>query len=133
MMFNATLDIGSAINASWGGTSFLNRDGVGSIRTTWMASWADDATLSHETGHGFGLSHSWGGYGSAYGSPWDVMSSAGGTCELYDGQTPGWGSIPIAFANGDGTWNITNSPAGPDFIPSWANQPWVQLAAGSYK
>ncbi len=23
-------------------------------------------------------------------------------------QTPGWGSIPVAFANGDGTWNITN-------------------------
>ena len=27
-------------------------------------------------------------------------------------QTPGWGSIPIAFANGDGTWNITNGHGG---------------------
>ncbi len=26
-------------------------------------------------------------------------------------QEPGWDSIPIAFANGDGTWNITNGPA----------------------
>jgi len=48
-------------------------------------------------------------------------------------QTPGWGSIPIAFANGDGTWNITNGPAGPDFIPSWANQPGVRLVPGDYK
>jgi hypothetical protein len=48
-------------------------------------------------------------------------------------QTPGWGSIPVAFANGDGTWKITNGAAGPDFIPSWANQPWVRLEAGSYK
>jgi hypothetical protein len=48
-------------------------------------------------------------------------------------QTPGWGSIPIAFANGDGTWNITNGDASPDFIPSWANQPGVRLVPGEYK
>ncbi|MFH8253250.1 hypothetical protein ACH3VR_22985, partial [Microbacterium sp. B2969] len=47
-------------------------------------------------------------------------------------QTPGWGSIPIAFANGDGTWNITNGAAGPDFIPSWANQPGVRLVPGDF-
>jgi hypothetical protein len=47
-------------------------------------------------------------------------------------QTPGWASIPVAFANGDGTWNITNSDAGPDFIPSWANQPGVRLVAGDF-
>ena len=39
-------------------------------------------------------------------------------------QTPGWATIPIAFSNGDGTWNITNGGR-PDFIPSWANQPGV--------
>ena len=36
-------------------------------------------------------------------------------------QTPGWGSIPIAFANGDGTWNITNGPVD-DFITAWAQR-----------
>ena len=48
-------------------------------------------------------------------------------------QTPGWGSIPIAFANGDGTWNITNGAAAPDFIPAWANQPGVRLVPGDFR
>jgi hypothetical protein len=47
-------------------------------------------------------------------------------------QTPGWASIPVAFANGDGTWKITNGAA-PDFIPDWANQPGVRLAPGTYR
>ncbi len=46
-------------------------------------------------------------------------------------QTPGWASIPIAFANGDGTWNITNGGA-PHFIPDWAHQPGVQVVAGDF-
>jgi len=49
-------------------------------------------------------------------------------------QTPGWDSIPIAFANGDGTWNITNGPA-PEFIglDSWSSAPGVRVVAGDYK
>ena len=49
-------------------------------------------------------------------------------------QTPGWSTIPIAFANGDGTWNITNGPA-PSFIggDSWSSTPGVRLVAGDYK
>ena len=31
-------------------------------------------------------------------------------------QTPGWGSIPVAFSKGDGNWTITNGAA-PSFIP----------------
>ncbi|GFJ88384.1 FG-GAP repeat domain-containing protein [Phytohabitans rumicis] len=46
-------------------------------------------------------------------------------------QTPGWASIPIAFANGDGTWTVTNGPA-PDFIPAWAHQPGVRVVAGDF-
>jgi hypothetical protein len=41
-------------------------------------------------------------------------------------QTPGWGTIPIAFSNGDGTWGITNAAAQP-FIGDWANQPGVRV------
>jgi hypothetical protein len=49
-------------------------------------------------------------------------------------QTPGWGSIPVAFANGDGTWNITNGPA-PEFIggDSWSSTPGVRVIPGDYK
>jgi thermitase len=46
-------------------------------------------------------------------------------------QTPGWASIPIAFANGNGTWTITNGPA-PDFITDWAHQPGVRVIAGDF-
>ena len=46
-------------------------------------------------------------------------------------QTPGWSTIPIAFANGDGTWTVTNGAA-PDFIPSWANAPGVRVLNGDY-
>jgi murein tripeptide amidase MpaA len=46
-------------------------------------------------------------------------------------QTPGWASIPIAFANGDGTWTITNGPA-PQFITDWAHQPGVRVITGDF-
>jgi hypothetical protein len=46
-------------------------------------------------------------------------------------QTPGWATIPIAFAQGDGTWTITNGDA-PQFITDWAHQPGVRLIAGDF-
>jgi hypothetical protein len=46
-------------------------------------------------------------------------------------QTPGWSSIPVASANGDGTWNVTNGAA-PQFITDWAHQPGVTLIAGDF-
>jgi len=47
-------------------------------------------------------------------------------------QTPGRAPIPVAFANGDGTWTITTGAA-PDFIPSWANTPGVRVINGDYQ
>src|SRR6202008_2218663 len=46
-------------------------------------------------------------------------------------QTPGWDTIPVAFSNGDGTWNVTNGGA-PQFVEEWAHQPGVRLVAGDY-
>jgi hypothetical protein len=48
-------------------------------------------------------------------------------------QTPGWGSIPVAFSNGDGTWAITNGPAVP-FIggDEWASGPGVRVVTGDF-
>jgi thermitase len=46
-------------------------------------------------------------------------------------QTPGWNTIPIAFANGDGTWRITNGAA-PDFISAWAHAPGVRVVTGDF-
>src|SRR5258707_1234475 len=38
-----------------------------------------------------------------------LVAGQGGDIALVR-QTPGWSTIPIAFSNGDGTWNITNGP-----------------------
>ena len=48
-------------------------------------------------------------------------------------QMPGWGSIPVAFSNGDGTWRITNGPAEP-FVgqDDWASVPGVRLITGEF-
>ncbi|SNS32880.1 Repeat domain-containing protein [Geodermatophilus pulveris] len=46
-------------------------------------------------------------------------------------QTPGWATIPVAFATGDGGWRVTNGAA-PAFIPDWAHQPGVRLVAGDF-
>jgi M6 family metalloprotease-like protein len=72
MMFNAELD-----GYSWGGTTYLNRDGVSLIRATWTPPWGyeNQNVLAHEVGHGFGLPHSSGPYNQTYDSPWDVMSA----------------------------------------------------------
>jgi M6 family metalloprotease-like protein len=72
MMFNGELD-----GYAWGGSTGLNRDGIGIIRATWSPPWgyANQNILAHEVGHGFGLTHSSGPYDQTYDSPWDVMSS----------------------------------------------------------
>ncbi|NUU15638.1 hypothetical protein HP550_00040, partial [Cellulomonas humilata] len=43
----------------------------------------------------------------------------------------GWASIPVAFAQGDGTWQITNGSA-PTFIGSWASTPGVRVVTGDF-
>jgi len=42
----------------------------------------------------------------------------------------GWGSIPIAFSNGNGTFNVTNY--GVSSFPVWAATPGVQIVAGDF-
>src|SRR5215203_5502845 len=60
---------------SWGGSSFLSRDGISRIMpTTRMASWATQHTYAHEMGHSLGLPHSSGPYQATYDSRWDPMS-----------------------------------------------------------
>ena len=72
LMFNGDLD-----GYAWGGTTYLNRDGINIIRATWMPPWGyeNQNIMAHEVGHGFGLTHSSGPYDQTYDSPWDVMSS----------------------------------------------------------
>jgi hypothetical protein len=42
----------------------------------------------------------------------------------------GWASIPIAFSNGNGSFNVTNSPVN-DF-PAWVATPGVQVLVGDF-
>ncbi len=72
LLFNESL-----LNWSWGGTSYVSRDGASKVyRTTWLSdwSWENQSSFAHEMGHGFGLPHSSGPYGVVYDSQWDVMS-----------------------------------------------------------
>jgi VCBS repeat protein len=55
----------------------------------------------------------------------------------HDGRTDealvggsGWGSVPVAFSNGDGTFRITNASVG-DFA-GWAAVPGVRVQAGDF-
>ena len=72
---------------SWGGTMSLDRDGENRVYAmTWMAPWADQLIYAHEMGHGLGLDHSSGPYGTVYDSDWDVMSRG----HTYRDGTFGW-------------------------------------------
>jgi AcrR family transcriptional regulator len=42
----------------------------------------------------------------------------------------GWGSVPVAFSAGDGTFRVTNNPAGG--MPIWATNPTAQLVVADF-
>ena len=71
--------------AAWGTAGYpLTRDGVSrTYPMTWFPPWGywDIAVVEHEMGHGFGLPHSSGDYGSVYDNQWDVMSNLSANCD----------------------------------------------------
>ncbi|NWG16444.1 MAG: hypothetical protein HXY41_07390 [Chloroflexi bacterium] len=94
MMFSDVLDC-----CAWGGWYYTSLDGqYRSWSLTWLPPWAQEYDyITHEMGHGFGLSHSSGPHINPpseldiYISQWDVMSRSGGTCQVWDA---GFGCIP---------------------------------------
>ena len=46
------------------------------------------------------------------------------------GRGPGWTTIPIAFANGNGAWTMNNAPA-PSFA-GWATDAGVKVVTGNF-
>ncbi|NEO39141.1 MAG: VCBS repeat-containing protein [Moorea sp. SIOASIH] len=46
-------------------------------------------------------------------------------------QAPGWGSIPVAFSNGDGSFNVTNAGI-TNFIDKWAPTGGVKVLTGDF-
>ncbi len=88
MMFNSDFDNGWA----WGGTQWKALDGPSkSWSVTWEPPWgyASISVIAHEMGHGFGLPHSSGSYGSTYDNAWDVMSQDRYNCAASTDPTYG--------------------------------------------
>jgi M6 family metalloprotease-like protein len=78
MMFNDNLDC-----CAWGGGRGATLDGLNKFwRVTWEPPWsyANEAIIAHEMGHGFGLPHANNSDedSNSYDSPWGVMSSPTG-------------------------------------------------------
>ncbi len=45
----------------------------------------------------------------------------------------GWGYVPVAFSNGDGTFNVTTQPIpGPDDFTEWATYPDTRILVGDF-
>ena len=87
LMFNGDLD-GSA----WGGSQWATLDGrTGYWYSTWEPPWgySSQTVIAHEMGHGFGLPHSSGDYGSTYDNQWDVMSDSFTNCSRSTDPTYG--------------------------------------------
>ena len=96
-MFNQDLDC-----CAWGGSRTMNLDGkTKSYRTTWMPPWGyeNQAVMSHEMGHSFGLPHSSGSYSKTYDSSWDPMSNTWGSsyCSPGDAQYGCIGADTISY------------------------------------
>jgi hypothetical protein len=60
--------------------------------------------------------------------PGDVNGDGRADITLVGGS--GWGSIPVAFSNGDGTFHVENGGAGS--IPGFANSPNVKILSGDF-
>ena len=76
--YNADLD-----GAAYGGSTWQTWD-TGEYKlygVAWMPAWADQLVWAHEMGHGIGMPHSSGPYGSVYDSRWDVMSKGYGSTD----------------------------------------------------
>ncbi len=87
LMFNADLDC-----CAWGGGWYACLDGLCQTwRMTWEPPWGYEniGVIAHETGHGFGLPHSYWNPNAVYDNQWDVMSDVwsngnrGGTHPVY--------------------------------------------------
>ncbi|MBP2324077.1 hypothetical protein JOF56_004462 [Kibdelosporangium banguiense] len=112
-----------------------NADGRGDIALNGVPGWGSIPTAFSAGNGGFNVTNA----GVANFATW---SSSPGVKILQgdyngDGRTDlaltgvgGWGSIPVAFSNGDGNYTITNA-AVPDF-PGWATTPGVKIVTGDF-
>ena len=101
-------------NAGWGTmpVAFANGDGSWRITNGLIGPFADWATVS--------------GVQPLVGD----FNGDGRTDVTLLRRIPGWGTMPVAFANGDGSWGITNGLIGP--FADWATVSGVQVLTGDF-
>ncbi|MFD1052311.1 FG-GAP repeat domain-containing protein, partial [Kibdelosporangium lantanae] len=112
-----------------------NADGRGDIALNGVPGWGSIPTAFSAGNGGFNVTN-------AGVTDFATWSSSPGVKLLTgdyngDGRTDialtgvaGWGSIPVAFSNGNGTYTITN--AGVADFPTWATTPGVKIVTGDF-
>ena len=137
-----SLGAGASEFAGWAASSGVqtvngdfNGDGFGDIALVGGFGWGT-IPIAFATGNGrFDVSNKavpnfpgWAQVSGATPVPGDYNKDGRTDIALVGGS--GWGTVPIAFSNGDGTFNVTNS-AVPN-IPGWAQAGGAKPVAGDF-
>ncbi|MBE8969127.1 VCBS repeat-containing protein [Nostocales cyanobacterium LEGE 12452] len=105
---------------------FLNTTIIGAMASVAVA---EDINGFNITNYGIGEFAGWATAGGVQILTGD-FNNDGRTDVALLRQSPGWTTMPVAFANGNGTWQITNYSI--DDFASWATTSGVQILTGDF-
>ncbi|MFC5101767.1 S8 family serine peptidase [Kibdelosporangium philippinense] len=112
-----------------------NNDNRDDIAMNGAQNWSTVPIAASDGNGGFNVTNSpvsnfagWAGSPGVYFLPGD-FNGDGRTDQAMTG-VKGWSTIPIAFSNGNGTFNVTNNSV-PNF-PDWATTPGAKIVTGDF-
>ncbi len=113
----------------------FNGDGRSDLALTGGAGWAS-GPVAFSNGNGtFNVTNDWLNDFPVWAAAPGVQAVSGdfngdGRADVALAGGPGWATVPVAFSNGNGTFNITNH--GLNEFPVWAAAPGVQAVSGDF-
>jgi hypothetical protein len=123
----------SAVPAALSGD--FTGDGRSDIVLTGASGWTGVSVAARNTQSGFNVTHAPSAAFAAWASLPNVKIVTGkfGGSQADDialTGVDGWTSLPVAVSNGNGTFTVTNAPAGS--FPGWAAMPGVKVVSGDF-